>query len=211
MKEDEHTMNNRAADESVCLLLVAILLSGSRVLSAGSEPVATDEKDYSKEVVPVEKSSCETPPLWEVHIGAPGWLAGTSGNTGVKGVVAFSDISFDQYFHHLTHFPVALSIDARYGRWEFYVDGQYIQLGTSATLPGLLFTDANVHIKNALAEGAIGYRLINCDKGYLSLFAGARWSFFQGDLSISDNGDARLGILRELLGIRKRLASDGRR
>ncbi|MGH7981620.1 MAG: hypothetical protein ACREFF_00575, partial [Candidatus Udaeobacter sp.] len=62
-----------------------------------------------------------------------------------------------------------------------------------------------VHIKNALAEGLVGYRLINCNKGYLSLFAGARWSFFQGDLSISDNGDARLVRLRELLGIRKRL------
>jgi opacity protein-like surface antigen len=181
--------------------LFTIFVLSTSWLFAGPE-----QYDISKESPPQPPQPwCETPPLWEVRIGAPGWLAGTSGNTGVKGVVAFSDISFDQYFHHLTHFPVALSIDARYGRWEFYVDGQYIQLGDSAKLPGLLFTDANVHIKNALAEGAIGYRLINCDKGYLSLFAGARWSFFQGDLSISDNGDARLTRLRELLGIRKRL------
>ena len=107
--------------------------------------------------------------------------------------------------NHLTHFPIALSINARYQRWEFWVDGQYIEVGTSATLPGLLFTNANVHIKNALAEGFVGYRLINCDNANLTLFAGARWTYLWGDLSIIDNGDARLEILRELLGIRKRL------
>jgi hypothetical protein len=117
-------------------------------------------------------------------------------------VVDSVDVSFDSLLNRLTHFPVALSA---YGRWEFYVDGQYIEVGASATLPGLLFTDANVNIKNALAEGFVGYRLVNCDKGSLSLFAGARWTYLQGDLSIFDNGDARLTRLRELLGIRRRL------
>jgi opacity protein-like surface antigen len=197
-------MNNSARDKSSCLLLVAIFVSSSRILFAGPEPLPIDEKDYSKEV-PVEKSWCETPSLWEVRIGAPAWLAGLSGESGVKGVEASSDVSFDQLLNHLTHFPIALSIDARYRRWEFWVDGQYIELGTSATLPGLLFTDANVHIKNALAEGFVGYRLINCDNAFLTLFAGARWTYLQGDLSIFDNGDARLTRLRELLGISKRL------
>jgi Outer membrane protein beta-barrel domain len=128
-----------------------------------------------------------------------------SGESGVKGVVDSVDVSFDSLLNHLTHFPVALSAEVRYKRWEFYVDGQYIEVGTSATLPGLLFTDANVHIKSAFGEGAVGYRLINCDKAVLSLFAGARWTYLQGNLSIFDNGDARLRILRELLGIRKRL------
>ena len=78
-------------------------------------------------------------------------------------------------------------------------------MGTSATLPGLLFTDTDAHIKNALAEGYIGYRVINCDKAFFSLFTGARWTHLQGVLSIFNNGDARLVILRELLGIRNGL------
>jgi len=198
-------MNNWAADKSVCPLLMAALLSSSGILFAGTEPLPTDGKDYSKEVPPLEKSWCETPSLWEVRIGLPGWLAGLSGDSGVKGIEASSDVKFEQILKHLTHFPVALSINARYRRWEFWVDGQYIEVGTHATLPGLLFTDANVHVKNALAEGFVGYRLINCDNANLSLFAGARWTYLQGDLSIFDNGDARLIRLRELLGIQKRL------
>jgi len=197
-------MINRITSQRLGLLVLAVFLSGSGNFAAGAEQ-SGDGKDYSKEVPPIEKSWCETPPPFEVRIGLPGWLAGVSGTSGVKGVTNFADVSFDQLLDHLTHFPIALSIDARYRRWEFYTDGQYIEVGTSATLPGLLFTDANVHIKSAFAEAFVGYRLINCDKAFLSFFAGMRWSYLGGDLSIFDNGDARLVTLRELLGIKKRL------
>jgi len=185
-------------------VVVTTIVVSTPILFAGPEQY-TDEKDYSKEIAPAPKSWCETPPLWEVRVGAPGWLSGLSGETGVKGVVDSVDVKFDQLLRHLTHFPVALSIEARYGRWDFYVAGQYIEVGTSATLPGLLFTNANVHIKNALAQWYLGYRVINCDKGFLSLYAGGRWTYLLGDLSIFDNGDARLTRLREFLGIRNRL------
>jgi len=182
-------------------LIVTIVLSAP-VLFAGPEPY-----DPSKEAPPPPPQPwCETPPTLEIRIGAPGWLAGVSGDTGVKGVVTSPDVSFDQLLRHLTHVPIVLSADVRYQRWEFFGDGQYMEVGASATLPGLLFTNANLHLKTGLAEGFVGYRLINCDKANLSLFAGARYSYQGGDLSIFDNGDARLVILRRLLGIRKKLA-----
>ena len=80
-----------------------------------------------------------------------------------------------------------------------------MDVGDSATLPGLLFTNANIHLKVGVAEGFVGYRVINCDKASLSLFAGARYSYQGGDLSIFNNGDARLVRLRQLLGIRNKL------
>jgi opacity protein-like surface antigen len=188
-------------------ILTNIALTAMTIASAIGEPDPIDSKSVgsSKETPFIEKSWCETPKSLEIRIGLPGWLAGLSGESGVKGVVNSVDVGFDQLLNHLTHFPVALSADLRYQRWEFWVDGQYIEVGTSATLPGLLFTDANVHIKNALAEGFVGYRVINCDNAFVTLFAGARWTYLEGDLSILDNGDARLVRLRELLGIRKRL------
>jgi opacity protein-like surface antigen len=197
-------MNDRITHRYLYFLLLITSLPAKGNLLAGQEDYS-DGKDYSKEMAPAPKPWCETPPLWEVRIGVPGWLAGVSGESGVKGVVDRADVSFDSLLNHLTHFPIALSVDARYQRWEFYADGQYIEVGTSATLPGLLFTDANVHIKNALAEGFVGYRVINCAKASLTFFAGARWTYLQGDLSIFNNGDARLTRLRELLGIRNRL------
>ena len=184
----------------VARAVFATIILSTPVVFAGSD------YDVSKEAPPPPPQPwCETPPTLEIRIGAPGWFAGLSGDVGVKGVVSNIDISFDEIFRHLTHVPIALSADIRYHRWEFFGDGQYMEVGDSATLPGLLFTNANAHVKYGLGEAFVGYRLINCDKATLSLFAGARYTYLEGDLSIFNNGDARLIRLRQLLGIRNKL------
>ena len=99
--------------------LFAISVLSAPVLLAGPEPY-----DISKEAPPPPPQPwCETPATLEIRIGAPGWLAGLSGDIGVKGVVSDIDITFDQLFRHLTHVPIALSADIRYHRWEFFGDG----------------------------------------------------------------------------------------
>jgi len=188
----------------VSRFLIATTFLSAPALLAATETL-DDPKD-SKSVPPAEiKPWCEPPPPIEIRIGIPGWISGVSGDSGVKGVVSNIDVGFEELFDHLTHVPLALSLDIRYRRWEFFGDGEYIELGSSAALPGLLFTTANLHLKFGWAEGFVGYRLINCDKATLSIFAGARYTYMGGDLSIFDNGDARLGRLRQLLGIRKKL------
>src|SRR5437762_11313143 len=189
---------------AVSRFLIATIFLSAPVLLAGTEAY-----DTSKEAPPPPISWCETPSPLEIRIGVPGWMAGLSGDTGVKGVVSSVDVSFDQLLRHLTHVPIVLSADIRYHRWELFGDGQYMEVGASATLPGLLFTNANVHLKSGLAEAFLGYRLINCDKASLSLFAGARYSYMSGKIEIFDNGDARLPILRELLGLPKSLEDSG--
>ena len=184
----------------VARAVFATIILSTPVVFAGSE------YDISKEAPPPPPQPwCETPKTLEIRIGVPGWMAGVSGNSGVKGVVTSPDVSFDQILTHLTHIPLSLSVDIRYQRWEFFGDGLYLDVGASASLPGLLFTNANIHLQTGFAEGFVGYRVINCDKASLSLFAGARYSYQGGDLSIFNNGDARLVRLRQLLGIRNRL------
>jgi len=184
--------------------LLPAFLSAIGNLWAGQEDYS-DGKDYSKEIAPAPTPWCEAAPAFEIRISVPGWLSGVSGDVGVKGVVSSIDVPFHELLDHLTHIPISLSIDARYKRWEIFGSGEYIELGESATLPGLLFTNANAHVKVGALGTFLGYRVINCDNAYLSLFAGMRYTYIEGDLSIFDNGDARLTRLREFLGIRKRL------
>lgn len=186
-------------------LLFALALPIAPNLWAGIEPSGADAKDYSKEAPQIEKSWCETPKPFEIRIGVPGWLSGVSGDVGVKGVVGSVDVPFHELLDHLTHVPISLSMDIRYQRWELFGNGEYIEVGDSVSLPGLLFTNANMHLKTGGLGTFIGYRVINCDNAYLSLFAGMRYTYLEGILSIFDNGDARLVRLRELLGIRKKL------
>src|SRR5690348_15440121 len=85
-------------------LSIQFLLSLSRINAAAVDadalPDANDAKSTlidnskGKEVPPIEKSWCETPSLWEVRVGLPGWLAGLSGESGVKGVVDSVDVKF---------------------------------------------------------------------------------------------------------------------
>ena len=126
----------------VARAVIATVILSTPVLFAGPE------YDVSKETPPPPPQPwCETPKTFEIRIGVPGWMAGVSGNSGVKGVVTSPDVSFDQILTHLTHIPLSLSVDVRYQRWEFFGDGLYMDVGTSATLPGLLFTNAHVHLQ----------------------------------------------------------------
>jgi opacity protein-like surface antigen len=197
------------------MALVSATQAGPVDLNETAVPDSSDNKavkidnSKEKELPPIKESWCQTPPDWEFRVGLPGWIAGLSGDTGVKGVVTNIDVPFHEVLDHLTHVPIVLALDARYKRWEFFGDGQYLEVGASASLPGLLFTNANVHVQTGFAEGFVGYRLINCDKASLSLFAGVRYTYLGADVSIFDNGDARLVILRQLLGIPRKLDFSG--
>jgi hypothetical protein len=176
------------------LLIAAAAIFFPTDLSAGPETYT------GKESPPVETNWCETPSPVEFRLGIPGWISGLSGDFGVRGVVTDQDVKFTDILKRLDMIAVG-SLYARYQRWEIFADGQYMKISDTAQLPGLLFDRARVSLKSAFAEGFLGYRLINCKNGILSVFAGARYNYMSGDLHIAKNSDPRFPILREKLGI----------
>ena len=165
--------------------------------------------DNSKEKeTPLTPSGCVVPKDTEFSIGIPGWIAGLSGDFGVRGVVTDQDVKFTDILKRLDMIAVG-SLYARYHRWEIFADGQYMKISDTATLPGLLFDRAHVSLKSAFAEAFLGYRLINCQNGILSIFAGARYNYMSGDLHIAKDNDPRFPRLRELLGIPLSLRAAG--
>jgi opacity protein-like surface antigen len=148
----------------------------------------------------VETNWCETPSPVEFRLGIPGWMPGLSGDFGVRGVVSDQDVNFTDILKRLDMIAVG-SLYARYHRWEIFADGQYLKISDTAQLPGLLFDRARISLKSAFAESFLGYRLINCQNGFLSIFAGARYTYMSGDLHIAKDSDPRFPRLRELLGI----------
>ena len=162
---------NRCAYQFV---LVTVLLPAS-IASAG-----TESYDYKAAPPPPPQSWCVTPPETEFRIGIPGWIAGLSGDFGVRGLVSDQDVKFTDILKRLDMIAAG-SLYARYHRWEIFADGQYMKLSDTAPLRGILFESARISLKSALAEGFIGYRLINCERASLSLFAGARYNYMSGD------------------------------
>jgi hypothetical protein len=92
---------------------------GAILLSASIALAGTEDYDYKAAPPPPPQPWRETPPTLEIRIGVPGWLAGVSGDSGVKGVVTSPDVGVDQLHRHLTHVPIVLSADIRYRRSKF--------------------------------------------------------------------------------------------
>ena len=184
------------------------LLSAIVLLSASIALAGTESYDYKAAPPPPPESWCVTPPDTEFRIGIPGWLTGLEGDFGVRGIVTDQDVKFTDILKRLDMIAVG-SLYARYHRWEIFADGQYMKLSDTAVLPGLLFDTARVSLKSAFAEALLGYRLINCEKASLSVFAGARYNYMSADLQIAKDSDPRFPILRELLGIPLSLRRSG--
>lgn len=104
-----------------------------------------------------------------------------------------------------------LSVYVRYNRWEVFGDGFYAQVDDSVTVPRLLSTTADLSLESGFAQAFLGHRVIDCEKGNLSIFAGARYNYMGGDLQVFDNGDPRFPALRLALGIPANLQVSGSR
>jgi len=157
-------------------------------LNGNALPDPSDGKttviDNSKEKeTPIVQRGCVAPTNTEFRIGLPSWMAGVNGDAGVKGIVTEQDQSFTDILKSLDMLGSG-SVYFRYHRWELFADGLYLKISDTADLRGILFNSARVSLKQAFAESFIGYRLINCDNGFLSIFAGDRWNYMQGDLHL---------------------------
>ncbi len=146
------------------------------------------DNSKGKEAPPIVQKGCVAPKDTEIRIGLPSWTAGLSGDAGVKGVVTEQDVAFTDILKRLDMMASG-SLYFRYHRWELFADGLYMKIGDTADLRGILFDSARVSLKSAFSEQFLGFRLINCEDGFLSIFAGARWNYMQADLHL------RRGIL----------------
>src|SRR5690242_6449859 len=165
------------------LSFVSSLKAGPVDLNGTALADPTDGKtvvDTSKEKqLPTIQQGCVEPKDIEFRIGLPGWMAGVNGDAGVKGFVTEQDLSFSEILKHLDMLASG-SLYFRYHRWELFADGLYLKLSDTADLRGILFDSARVSLKQAFSEQFLGFRLINCEDGFLSIFAGARWNYMQG-------------------------------
>lgn len=173
-----------------CLLFASVptIYAGPVDLNGTAMPDPSDGKTVvdnskGKEAPPMVQQGCVAPKDIELRIGLPSWISGVNGDAGVKGIITEQDLSFTDILKDL-NMMASGSIYFRYQRWEIFADGLYLKIGDTADLRGILFDSARVSLKQAFSEQFLGFRLINCEDGYLSIFAGARWNYMQGDLHL---------------------------
>lgn len=137
-------------------------------------------------------------PGWEYFVTLPGWAAGLSGDVGVHGFApATVDLGFENIWDHLDMIG-ALTVEARRGRWGIALDGLYLKMSTEGETPGRLLSSVDVQVEQVLAELAISYRLLDGERGYLDLIAGARYVYLRSELSFHLDAAGVRDVSRDL-------------
>ncbi len=80
--------------------------------------------------------------------------------------------------------------EVRKGKWGILGDGFFAQLSASGDPPGPLYNNANIKLQQGMLELALAYRIIDDRRGFLDIYAGARYNYFgiTVDASIDDAG-----------------------
>ena len=188
------------------LCLLVSILGSSTVLAetapSGSKSTPSDAKDM-KEITPpqVEKSSA-----LKFRIGVPAWASAVSGQAGVRGNVSdIGYISFTNVIEHLDYVvPGSLSVE--YGKWGFLLEGQYVKLSESFSVPvsgplsGPIGAKINpvvsgkVTMEQAFADFNVSYNIVDTDKLTIAPFVGTRFEYVRIQGSLLASGPASTNL-----------------
>ncbi len=85
--------------------------------------------------------------------------------------------------------------EVRKGKWGILGDGFFAQLSASGDTPGPLYNNANIKLQQGMVELALAYRIIDDRRGFLDIYAGARYNYFGINIgaSIDDAGVQDVG------------------
>jgi hypothetical protein len=184
------------------LLAVTAALSG---VEAGSvtEPPAEPAKPRSflapvggfftdsilRPTHPFELVPGKDPDAWGFVLEPYLWGASMSGTAGIAPLPALGvDLKTRKILENLK-FGVMGAGEIRKGRWGLLADGIYMDLEASGKLGGTLYRSGRLEISQALASLALAYRVIDDRRGYLDLYAGARYNFLGMDVSLNIDPD----------------------
>ncbi len=171
-------MKSTLITRATCLAPLAFAIS-PLIATAG-----TDAKEVIPEVTPASISP------WEFTLTPYGWLTGLDGTVGAKGITADVDAPFFNDILDNIKMAAALNFEARNGKWGIIVDGFYADLGADGAPPGPAYKSASVDLKQFIGQAEIAYRIYDSPKGFVDVFAGARYTAMWVDLGavIDPNG-----------------------
>ena len=116
------------------------------------------------------------------------------GTVGVKGFDTHVDYNPLTVVKHLD-WGIMAKGEVRKGKWGILGDGFFAQLSASGDTPGPLYNNANIKLQQGMVELALAYRIIDDRRGFLDIYAGARYNYFGIDIgaSIDDAGVQDVG------------------
>ncbi len=193
------------------LLILGAVLASTLSLQAGNATVETESPrkpsfldpigDFARDsilkpVAPFELVPGKDPNGWGFVIEPYVWAMGLSGKTGVKGLPPVDVSASSRSILQNLDWGIFARGEVRKGRWGVLADGYYAALSGSASPTNRLYDNINLGLQQSLVSLALAYRVIDDRRGYLDLYAGARYNFLGSQIDSSVN-DARISQISE--------------
>ncbi len=146
--------------------------------------------DILKPVAPFELVPGKDPNGWSFVVEPYLWAMGLEGTTGVTGAPALNIHYSSKKILQQLNWGVMGMAEVRKGRWGILADGLFASLSGSSDLGGVLYKSGSLNIQQGLASLALAYRVIDDRRGFLDLYAGARYNYLglQADLTTDSDG-----------------------
>jgi len=119
---------------------------------------------------------------WQYEVTPYLLAAGMEGTVGVKGDTVPVDASFSDIWDNLDAGFMGI-FTAQKGPWSFAVEGVYMKLEDEVTGPALGIVSADVTNSMYIAQGTVGYRVLD-EKTKVDLLGALRWTKLDVDMDI---------------------------
>lgn len=146
------------------------------------------ENTITHPVAPFELVPGKDPNGWSFVIEPYVWAMGIEGKTGVGGLPAMSvNMSSIDILKHFD-WGIFARGEIRNGRWGVLADGYYAALSGSGDLGSVLYKSGTIQLQQGLASLALAYRVIDDRRGFLDIYAGARYNYLGLQLGLEQDG-----------------------
>lgn len=150
----------------------------------------------------------KNPNDWTFVIEPYAWAIGVSGNVGVLNrMSAQIDFEMQDIIQHLD-WGIMGRGELRKGRWGLLGDGLFAQLSGGATPPGPFYNNANIQLQQGMASLALACRVIDDRRGFIDVYAGARYNYFNINLGASADSEGIQNVTNAAIsGVTRRIAA----
>lgn len=136
---------------------------------------------------PFELVPGEDPNGWTFSIAPYLWTGALDGTVGIGRAPEMQvNASADKLLQNL-NWGVAAFGEARKGRWGLLADGYYADLSASQDLGDVFYKSGSLGLQQAFASLAIACRIIDDRRGFLDVYAGARYNYLGSQVSLDVN------------------------
>lgn len=160
------------------------------------EPVETFARDTIwKPTDPFPVVPGQDPDGWGFVLEPYVWALGLSGDIGIRGLPPSPLSLSSRTILQNLEWGIFARGEVRKGRWGLLADGYYASLSGSGEFDNKIYQSVHLGVQQSLVSLALAYRIIDDRRGFLDLYAGARYNFLglQADASLDQSRIGEIG------------------